>query len=77
MKTVSNQHSIAVEEFTTPCPIIVPRDTRLGEVKRLMEKNGIRHIPVVENNIPVGIISDRDIKLFEKYPNKPWNLSYV
>ncbi|OQW49176.1 MAG: hypothetical protein A4S09_03675 [Proteobacteria bacterium SG_bin7] len=69
---ISSAHNISIEEFTTPCPIVVQRNTPLSKVKELMSTNGIRHIPVVENNIPVGIVSDRDIKVLEHYP--AWEL---
>ncbi len=67
MKT-NSIHRVAIEEFTTPCPIVVSSDTDLGEVKRLMDDNRVRHIPVVRNNIPVGMISDRDLKLLAQNP---------
>jgi len=34
----------------------------LGEVLRILNRNEVRHVPVVEDERLVGIISDRDIK---------------
>jgi acetoin utilization protein AcuB len=42
--------------------VIVTPATALGEAIRLLERRGIRHLPVVEQGRLVGIISDRDVK---------------
>jgi acetoin utilization protein AcuB len=34
----------------------------LAEVLRLLNRRGVRHVPVIENERLVGIISDRDVK---------------
>jgi len=52
---------ILVEEYTTPCPVFVGLETPLSEIKTLMTTNSIRHIPVLDGELPVGIISDRDV----------------
>lgn len=54
---------LPVDEFTTPAPETVRPEDDLKSVRETMESLGIRHIPVVENNRPVGIISSRDITL--------------
>lgn len=56
---------ITVEEYTTPSPISVSPDENLQTVKEILKKEGIRHMPVVKNNVVVGILSDRDVKLIE------------
>ncbi len=52
-----------VEEFTTPSPITASPKDSLENIKTIMESNGIRHVPIVDNNMLVGMISDRDLKL--------------
>jgi acetoin utilization protein AcuB len=42
--------------------VIVSPDTKLAEVTRLLQRRGIRHLPVLEQGRLVGIISDRDLK---------------
>lgn len=37
-------------------------ETRLPEALRLVQRRGVRHLPVVENGNLVGIVSDRDLK---------------
>lgn len=56
--------NISVEEFTSPCPVTVKVSTPFHEIVRIMESREIRHIPVLsEENLPIGIISDRDVNL--------------
>ena len=52
---------IPVDEYTTPSPIFVGLDTELTEIKKLMSTHDIRHVPVIDGGLPVGIISDRDV----------------
>lgn len=58
-----DQHDIPVEEFTTPNPITVHKDATIHQLTEIMKENHIRHLPVVEHNEVIGIISDRDLKL--------------
>src|SRR5581483_2840434 len=51
-----------VENFMKPVVAVAPRET-LGAVARLMDQNNVGAIFVVENHIPVGIITDRDLAL--------------
>lgn len=57
--------NVLVDEFTTINPIIATEDLTVNELRQLMKKHGIRHLPVVRNDQVVGIISDRDIRLVE------------
>jgi len=66
----SELKSISVEEFTTPTPITVSKETSIIDIKNLMSKQGIRHVPVVQDNSPIGIISDRDVLLAIRIDNE-------
>jgi CBS domain-containing protein len=46
----------------TPFPHHIIASASLAEAERLMYEYGIRHLPVMENDDIVGILSDRDIK---------------
>jgi CBS domain-containing protein len=50
-----------VEEIMTPNVIIVGPRTKTRECMQLMTEKNIRHLPVVDNNACVGMISIRDI----------------
>ena len=42
--------------------VVVRPDTTLAEAVRLLQRRGIRHLPVLDEGRLVGIISDRDLK---------------
>ena len=54
---------VPVVEFTTTDPITAKENLTIDELQRLMDRHGIRHLPVVRDDVAVGIISDRDIRL--------------
>ena len=56
-------NKISVDEFTTPSPYSVAEKSTYSEIFELMSSQGIRHLPVVQNGLPIGLISDRDIHL--------------
>lgn len=58
---------ITVDEYTTPSPIVARPEDSLAYIAELMEKNDIRHVPVVKNAIPVGLISERDMNLVANF----------
>ncbi|WHZ18711.1 MAG: hypothetical protein OJF55_000860 [Rhodanobacteraceae bacterium] len=55
--------NVPVEEFTTPDPVTVPETASIDEMLELMEKNGVRHLPVVRDGGVVGVVSDRDLRV--------------
>jgi CBS domain-containing protein len=50
-----------VREWMTADPITATRDTSIEEAGRTMLEHGFRHLPVVEGDRAVGIVSIRDI----------------
>jgi len=54
---------IPVDEFTTPDPLTAHEDMMIDELRQLMDKHGIRHLPVLRGTAVVGLISDRDVRL--------------
>ena len=48
--------------MSSPVITITP-DTRMQDAYRLMQEKGIRHLPVVDRNGLVGVITDRDLRL--------------
>ena len=53
--------STTIEEYTSLDPVTVRADTKVEDVIALLREHGFRHIPVVKNGRPIGIISDRDV----------------
>lgn len=55
--------NVRVDEFTTPDPITANEDMAIDDLRDLMEEYGIRHLPIVRDDVVVGIVSDRDARL--------------
>lgn len=49
-------------------PLEVTPDTDSEEAARLMVQGGMRHLPVVRQGVPVGMVSARDLLLLEAWP---------
>jgi CBS domain-containing protein len=47
-------------DVMTPSPLTVDPERSFGFALQLMHEHGFRHVPVVENDRPVGIVSARD-----------------
>jgi CBS domain-containing protein len=50
-----------VREFMTPNPVTVAPTDPLAFVIRKMDVGGYRHLPVVTDGIPTGVVSVRDV----------------
>jgi CBS domain-containing protein len=50
-----------VREWMTPEPVTLPPTATTEEAGRLMLEHGFRHIPVVDGERAVGIVSIRDV----------------
>ena len=53
----------AVKTAMTPFPYSVDAGATLDEALEFMRKHNIRHLPVTEDGVLAGMVSDRDIKL--------------
>ena len=51
-----------VEDVMQAAVITITPKTSLPEAMRLVRQRGIRHLPVVDHDTLVGIVSDRDLK---------------
>ena len=58
-----NPIDMPVEEFTTPFPVTAKESASIDELRELMKRHEIRHLPIVTGETVVGIVSDRDLKL--------------
>ena len=54
-----------VDLYMTPSPHTIGREQSLSEAHQLMRSHGIRHLPVLDGERLVGVISQRDLHLFE------------
>ena len=51
-----------VGDYMTTEPVSVAEDTSMKDAAALLQQHHIRHLPVVQGRIVVGIVSDRDIR---------------
>ena len=52
---------VTIREVMTSEVIHCTHDTPIVEAQQIMAANGIRHLPIIQNGEPVGMISSRDI----------------
>jgi acetoin utilization protein AcuB len=52
-----------IAEYMTPVPHTVGSEQTITFAQKLMEKHGIRHLPVLHGGELYGIVSDRDLGL--------------
>lgn len=55
-----------VRDWMTSDPIVATPETEVGEARRLLHANGIRHLPVVGAGRLVGMVSDRDVRIDDR-----------
>jgi signal-transduction protein with cAMP-binding, CBS, and nucleotidyltransferase domain len=56
-----NPGKLAVGEIMNNTVISCNMDTPLARAQRMMTAHGIRHIPIIEEGVAVGMLSSRDI----------------
>jgi signal-transduction protein with cAMP-binding, CBS, and nucleotidyltransferase domain len=64
-KTKGDFHSLKVKDIMTVAVISGKLTDEVSNIAWVMQKNYIRHIPIVEDNKVVGLISQRDILKYE------------
>jgi len=52
-----------IREIMHPNPITIDVKTKLNDAYKIMQENGIRHLPVTEKGKLTGIVTDRDLRL--------------
>jgi len=66
MKLVKENTGVKVREVMVERPIFVRRDYTVYDVARMMCKGGTRRLPVVENNILLGVVTPVDVLSYLK-----------
>ncbi len=63
-----------IREIMHKNPITIPPETPLFEAYKIMQEKNIRHLPILENEKLVGIVTDRDLRLAtSQLAEKPFN----
>jgi CBS domain-containing protein len=73
---LSKPLTLPVAECMTPNPVTVHSKEPIGAAVRRMEEGGYRHLPVVDDGKPVGVLSVKRIVhyLVEHFPCTVYNL---
>jgi diguanylate cyclase (GGDEF)-like protein len=61
---------VLVGHIMTTKPISCTMDTPIATVEQLMAEYRIRHVPIVENGMPVGMVSSRDVIAYQLRSHK-------
>ncbi len=64
-KTKGDFHSLKVKDIMTVAVISGKLTDEVSNIAWVMQKNYIRHIPIVDDNSVVGLVSQRDILKYE------------
>jgi acetoin utilization protein AcuB len=54
-----------IDMYMTPAPHSIGQERPLSEAHQLMRTHGIRHLPVLDGQTLIGVVSQRDLHLFE------------
>ena len=73
-KQTSMKHIPLIKSAMTPFPYSVDVNAPIREARNFMQEHKIRHLPVTRGSELVGVVTDRDIKLYLgpdfDYPNE-------
>jgi len=58
------KHMPTIKSVMTPFPYSIDIDAPIDEARAFMQKQSIRHLPVMSKGKLAGVVSDRDIKLY-------------
>lgn len=56
-----------ISKYMTKVPYTIASDKTIAEAKKIMRDHAIRHLPVIQNEKIVGIITDRDITFIQAF----------
>jgi len=54
---------LTVGDLMTEKVVVLKETTTLQQAVRTMVSNGIRHLPVVKDGVPIAVLSDRDVRM--------------
>jgi len=68
--TLPSAENVLVKNVMTKKVISCTMETPIAEVEQLMAEHKIRHVPIMEDGRPVGIISSRDVIAYQLRSNQ-------
>lgn len=70
---ITNIGDIPVRRFMTSSPLVVERKDKISTVMHLFQDSAISRVPVMDDGVPVGIVSMHDLIVKVRMPNKTLN----
>jgi len=61
-----------VSRYMSAAPIVVQQRARLSEAIALMQEHNVRHLPVLDGETAVGIVSERDLAMAGSLVPEAW-----
>ena len=61
-----------VSKYMSPNPVSIQQDAELGDAVTLINTHNIRHLPVLDGDKLVGLVSERDLGLIESMLPGDW-----
>jgi acetoin utilization protein AcuB len=61
--------TLLVQDLMTRSPLTLDASSSVADAGRLMEQRGIHHLPVTDEGLLVGLISERDVKFIAAQAN--------
>ncbi len=58
-------HTRQIYKFMSVCTQSIRHDAPLARAHQLMREHHVRHLPVLDGGVLVGIVSDRDLRFIE------------
>ena len=68
---MSQPMNVVIDDYSSPIDLVASEDMPLIEACKLIDEHKYRHLPVVRDGKPVGILSDRDLNLLISLPSLP------
>ncbi|NVB37156.1 CBS domain-containing protein [Pseudenhygromyxa sp. WMMC2535] len=68
MSAQRSERAKTVGAVMTRDPVTISSDTSLADAAACMDDHGIRHLPVLEGDEVVGLVSERDLALISGIP---------
>lgn len=56
-----------ISKFMTTTPVSIASGATLADAEKLMNEHAIRHLPVVDGDKLLGVITDRDLNFVESF----------
>lgn len=58
----------AIKDYMTPSPHTIGMEQTVAKAEEMMNKYGIRHLPVLEGGKLIGVVTNRDVLLMKSFP---------